>query len=382
MSKEDYYKLLGVEKSVSPEDLKKAYRKMAMKYHPDRNQGNADAEAKFKKISEAYEILQDPQKRAAYDQYGHGAFDGSGGFAGAGGGGFSGGGFSDISDMFEEIFGRGFSGGRRQHSQSDGVNGSDLRYDVSLTLEQAHEGFSDTIHIHKNIKCSDCTGSGAEKGTSPILCSACKGMGTTHFQQGFFTFERTCGKCGGAGKEIKSPCKPCRGTGRIAKQQELKITIPAGVEDGTRLRIANEGEAGARGGSTGDLYLFVSVKPHTLFTRQEADLHCVVPVPMTVAVLGGDVEVPTIDGSRTKITIPAGTQPTEKLRLKGKGMTILRQSRRGDMIIHIMVEIPVKLSSEQIDLIKQFSEVEKKEESNPKTKSFMDKVKEFMSGKK
>jgi molecular chaperone DnaJ len=377
MAKEDYYKILEVDRGVSPEELKKAYRKMAMKYHPDRNQGKASAEQKFKEINEAYEVLQDSQKRAAYDQYGHQAFDGSGGFPGGGQSGF-GGGFSDISEMFEEVFGRGF-GGASARRDSQGAAGSDLRYDLDLTLEQAHTGFSDTISLRKNMKCDDCTGSGAAKGSNTTTCSACNGMGAVHFQQGFFTFERACNQCGGAGKVIKTPCKTCSGSGRLSKQHSITITVPAGVEDGTRLRISNEGEAGIRGGGTGDLYVFISIKSHALFTRHDADLHCAVPVPMTVAVLGGELEVPTIDGNRSKINIPAGTQSGEKFKLRSKGMNILRQSKRGDMIVHVMVETPVNLTPEQKEVMKQFNDLQEKE-AHPKTTSFMDKVKDFMSG--
>lgn len=379
-AKKDYYELLGVAKNVSPEDLKKAYRKLAMKYHPDRNQGNKDAEAKFKEISEAYEVLSDEQKRSAYDQYGHGAFDGG---MGGGAGGFGGGGFSDFSDIFEEVFGRGFGGstGHRggRGAQSQGQPGSDLRYDVAITLEQAHQGVSENVSLRKSEKCGECQGSGAAKGTKSATCDTCHGAGTMRFQQGFFTLERTCTKCGGAGQTIKDPCKPCGGAGRVQKPKTISITIPAGVEDGTRLRVAGEGEAGMRGGHAGDLYIFISVKPHDLFIRQGDDIHCQVPIPMTTAVLGGEVEIPTIDGNRAKVTIPAGAQPGEKFRLKGKGMNVMRTTRRGDMIVHAMVEIPVNLSSEQKKLMEEFTKVESTTSNShhPKTQGFFDKVKNF-----
>lgn len=379
-AKKDYYDLLGIPKSVSQEDLKKAYRKLAMKYHPDRNQGNKDAETKFKEISEAYEVLSDDQKRAAYDQYGHGAFDGG---MGGGGGGSHGGGFRDFTDIFEEVFGQGFGGssgfrggrGSAQHGQP----GSDLRYDVTITLEQAHQGVSQNISLRKSEKCGECHGSGATKGTKSSTCDQCHGSGMMRFQQGFFTLERSCTKCGGAGQTIKDPCKPCGGSGRVQKQKTISITIPSGVEDGTRLRISGEGEAGLRGGHAGDLYIFISVKPHELFIRQADDVHCQVPIPMTIAVLGGEIEIPTIDGTRAKIAIPAGSQPGEKFRLKGKGMNVMRTTRRGDMIVHAMVEIPVNLTAEQKKLMSEFKTLEdtKPNAHHPKTKSFFDKVKDF-----
>jgi molecular chaperone DnaJ len=380
-AKKDYYELLGVSRTVSQEDLKKAYRKLAMKYHPDRNQGDKDAEAKFKEISEAYEVLSDQQKRAAYDQYGHGAFDGS--MGGGGAGGFRSGGFSDFTDIFEEVFGRGFggAGGFRSSagSASYGQAGADLRYDVTITLEQAHQGVSESVTLRKSEKCSECNGSGAAKGTKATTCDGCHGSGTMRFKQGFFTLERTCTKCGGAGQTINDPCKPCGGSGRVQKQKTISRTIPAGVEDGTRLRIAGEGEAGLRGGPSGDLYVFISVRPHALFIRQGDDIHCQVPIPMTTAVLGGEIEIPTIDGSRAKVTIPAGSQPGEKFRLKNKGMNVMRTTRRGDMIVHAMVEIPVNLTADQQRLMEEFKKAgsSQSQANHPKTQSFFDKVKGF-----
>lgn len=380
-TKKDYYELLGVSKNVSQDELKKAYRKLAMKYHPDRNQGDKDAEHKFKEITEAYDVLRDEQKRAAYDQYGHSAFDGS--MGGGQGGGFGGGGFTDFSDIFEEVFGRGFGGGfggaRRGGGAPQGQAGADLRYDVTLTLEQAHQGISENISLRKTEKCGDCHGSGAAKGTKSATCDGCHGTGTMRFQQGFFTLERTCSKCGGSGQVIKDPCRPCSGSGRVQKPKTISITIPAGVEDGTRLRVAGEGEAGMRGGPAGDLYVFISVRPHDLFIRQGDDVHCQVPVPMTTAVLGGEIEIPTIDGTRAKVTIPAGTQPNEKFRLKAKGMNIMRTTRRGDMIVHAMVEIPVNLTAEQRSLMENFKgqSGDQTDGHHPKTKTFFDKVKGF-----
>lgn len=382
-SKKDYYELLGVSRDVSAADLKKAYRKLAMKYHPDRNQGNKEAEAKFKEMTEAYDVLRDEQKRAAYDQYGHGAFEGGMG-GGAGAGGFGGGGFSDFGDIFEEVFGRGFGGfgGQRGGRQSQAQGGADLRYDISLTLEQAHKGFSENITLRKSETCSDCKGSGAAKGSKPTTCDQCHGSGTMRFQQGFFTLERTCSKCSGAGQMIKDPCKTCSGSGRVQKPKTISITVPAGVEDGTRLRVSGEGEAGLRGGPSGDLYVFISVKSHDLFIRHGDDIHCQVPIPMIDAVLGGEIEVPTIDGTRAKVTIPAGTQPNEKFRLRNKGMHVMRTTRRGDMIVHAMVEIPVNLSKEQKAVMESFKS-EAKDSSDahhPKTTGFFDKVKSFWDG--
>lgn len=383
-AKEDYYELLGVPKSATAEELKKAYRKLAMKYHPDRNQGNKDAEKKFKEISEAYEVLRDEQKRAAYDQYGHQAF--GNGAGGGQAGGF--GGFSDFSDIFEEVFGRGFGSGasgagHRGGGSFHGQAGADLRYDVTINLEQAHQGLSESVTLRKSEKCGECHGSGAAKGTKSTTCDTCHGAGTMRFQQGFFTLERTCTKCGGGGQMIKDPCKPCGGSGRVQKAKTISITIPAGVEDGTRLRVSGEGEAGMRGGATGDLYVFISVRPHDLFIRQGDDVHCQVPVPMTTAVLGGEVEIPTIDGTRAAVTIPAGAQPGEKFRLKNKGMNIMRTTRRGDMIVHAMVEIPVNLSDQQHKLMEDFRKINGASQSDahhPKTQSFFNKVKRFWDG--
>lgn len=379
MSKKDYYEVLGVDRSVSKEDLKKAYRKKAMEHHPDRNKNDATAEQKFKEISEAYEVLKDDQKRAAYDSYGHSAFEIGGHGPAGGGGGFGGGfgGFGGFGDIFEEVFGGGM--GRRQGAGSMAQNGTDLRYDMTINLEEAHQGFSKEIDVRKSVTCESCNGKGAEKGSSADTCNTCHGSGTMRFQQGFFTLERTCTACNGAGQTIKNPCKTCRGEGRVVKSSKLEVTIPAGVEDGMRLRLSGEGEAGMRGGYAGDLYVFVSVRPHDLFVRQENDLHCQVPVPMTVAVLGGEIEVPTIDGKKVSLTIPKGTQSAEKFRLRGKGMAVLKSLARGDMIVHAMVETPVHLTEAQLNLMEEFQKEEQKhpKKQNPKTSSFFDKVKHF-----
>lgn len=379
MSKRDYYEVLGVDKSVSKEDLKKAYRKKAMEHHPDRNKNDPTAEQKFKEISEAHEVLKDDQKRAAYDSYGHSAFEngghGPGSGAGSSGNGF--GGFGGFGDIFEEVFGGGM--GRRQGGGSMAQNGSDLRYDMTINLEEAHEGFSRKIDVRKAVSCSGCNGKGAEKGSSADTCKTCHGSGTMRFQQGFFTLERTCTACNGAGQTIKNPCKTCRGEGRVIKNSKLEVTIPAGIEDGMRLRLSGEGEAGMRAGYAGDLYVFVSVRPHDLFIRQGNDLHCQVPVPMTVAVLGGEIEVPTIDGKKVSLTIPKGTQSAEKFRLRGKGMSVLKSLAKGDMIVHAMVETPVNLTDSQQKLMEEFQREEQKhpKKQNPKTSNFFDKMKSF-----
>ncbi len=380
-AKKDYYESLEVAKSATADELKKAYRKLAMKYHPDRNQGDTKAEAKFKELSEAYDVLRDEQKRAAYDQYGHQAFEGGmGGSSHGQGSGFGGGGFSNFSDIFEEVFGGGFGGASRGgRAQQQGQPGSDLRYDMTLTLDQAHQGISETINIRKANKCDGCSGSGAAKGSKATTCATCHGSGSMRFQQGFFTLERSCTSCGGAGQTIKDPCRLCGGAGRSEGSKTIDITIPAGVEDGTRLRVSGEGEAGMRGGPAGDLYVFIVVKPHDLFIRQGDDIHCQVPIPMTMAVLGGEIEIPTIDGTKAKLKIPLGTQPNEKFRLKSKGMNVMRSPRRGDMIVHAMVEVPVKLNKEQKELMESFKSLgsAKSDHHHPKTKGFVDKVKKI-----
>lgn len=375
MSK-NYYDILGVSKSANADDLKKAYRKLAKQYHPDQNKGNKDAEEKFKEISHAYDVLSDDQKRAAYDRYGHDAFTqggmgGAGGGAGAGGFDFSAG----FADIFEDLFGMG--GGRRGGNESAATRGADLRYNLNVTLEEAFNGKNETIKITTAASCETCSGSGGANGSKPVNCGTCNGSGRIRATQGFFTVERTCTSCGGVGKTIKDPCKTCAGSGRTRKEKTLAVNIPAGVEEGTRIRLSGEGEVGVRGGATGDLYIFVGIKPHTLFVRDGADIHCNIPIAMTTAALGGAIEVPTIDGSRVKVTIPEGTQHGHQMRLRGKGMSILRASSRGDMYIHTMVETPIKLSKKQKELLKEFD----KAGSNvsPQSEGFFDKVKEFWS---
>lgn len=377
----DFYEVLGASKGASDDELKKAYRKLAMQYHPDRNPGNAEAEKKFKEINEAYDVLKDPQKKAAYDRFGHAAFtQGGGGNAGggAGMGGFDFGG--NFSDIFEDLFSE-FTGGRRggrqqQGGSSAGARGADLRYNLDISLEEAFKGKQQSVKITTSASCESCNGSGAEKGTKPETCTTCDGRGTVRAQQGFFTIERTCPSCSGTGKVIKTPCKACAGTGTERREKTLNVTIPAGVEEGTRIRLAGEGEAGFRGGPSGDLYIFLSVKPHKIFRREGANIHCHVPITFTTAALGGTVEVPTIDGGRVKVTIPAGTQSGHQFRLKAKGMSILRSNATGDMYIEVQVETPVNLSKKQKELLKEF-EGEAGSKSNPESEGFFAKVKEF-----
>lgn len=375
MSKRDYYEVLGVVRGASAEEIKRAYRKMAMQYHPDRNPGDKEAEARFKEINEAYEVLKDDQKRAAYDRFGHDAFTNGAG-AGGGFGGFDfGGGFADI---FDEMFGE-FMGGRRGAGASANLRGSDLRYDMEITLEEAFTGKTATISVPTSTTCDACHGTGGRDGAAPAACPTCGGIGRVRAQQGFFTIERTCPTCHGQGRVIKDPCRQCGGSGRQRKDKTLEVRIPAGVEDSTRIRLAGEGEAGLRGGPPGDLYIFLRVKPHRLFQRDGANILCKVPIPMTTAALGGTVEVPTIDGSRAKVTIPKGTQTGHQFRLKDKGMSILRSSARGDMYIQAVVETPVKLTKRQEELLRQFEEAGKDNahEHSPESTSFFKRVKEL-----
>ncbi|MDX2112992.1 MAG: molecular chaperone DnaJ [Alphaproteobacteria bacterium] len=369
----DFYEILGVSKTASADELKKAYRKLAMQHHPDKNPGDKKAEEKFKEISHAYDILSDEQKRAAYDRYGHDAFT-QGGMGGAGGGAggfdFSASGFADI---FEDLFGMG--GGARQRQPSGPARGADLRYNLSISLEDAFKGKQETIKVATAVACESCSGSGGEKGSAPVSCGTCSGSGRIRMSQGFFTMERTCTSCQGMGKVIKNPCKSCAGSGRVRKEKTLSVNIPAGVEEGTRIRLSNEGEVGARGGPAGDLYIFVSVAEHPIFKRDGADIHCQIPIPMTTAALGGSIEAPTIDGTRVKVSIPEGTQSGHQMRLRGKGMSVLRSGHRGDMYIHTQVETPVKLSKKQKDLLKEFEK--SGGHTSPESEGFFAKVKEF-----
>jgi molecular chaperone DnaJ len=377
MAKRDFYETLGVEKGADADTMKKAYRKLAMQYHPDRNPGDKAAEAKFKELNEAYDILKDDQKRAAYDRFGHQAFEGGmGGRGGPGGGpqGFDFGG-SNFADIFEDFFG-GFSEQRRGGGGASAASrGSDLRYNLSITLEEAFKGKQENIKVTTSATCDVCQGSGAEAGSKPITCPTCSGSGRVRAQQGFFTIERSCTTCQGAGKIIKDPCRKCAGSGRVRKEKSLLVTIPAGVEEGNRIRLAGEGEAGFRGGPDGDLYIFLSVKPHALFERAGSHLLCKIPIPFTTASLGGSIEAPTIEGSKVKVTIPEGTQSGQQFRVRGKGMSAARSHSRGDMVIQVSVETPVHLNKKQKDLLREFEK--SGEHTSPESEGFFNKVKEF-----
>src|SRR6516165_10047466 len=370
MAKQDFYEVLGVAKSASADDLKKAFRKLAMQYHPDRNSGDKSAEQKFKDINEAYDVLKDDQKRAAYDRFGHAAFEQTGG-RGPGDFGFSGG----FADIFDEMFGEFMGGGRR--GQTGPSRGSDLRYNLEVTLEESFRGKQSTIRVATLAACEACHGSGAEAGAKPTTCGTCHGRGRIRAQQGFFTVERTCTSCQGAGRVIERPCRSCAGQGRTRREKTLSVNIPPGVEDGTRIRLAGEGEVGIRGASPGDLYIFVSVAPHRIFQRDGANIYCRVPLPITSAALGGTIEVPTVDGSRARVTVPAGTQSGHQFRLKAKGMTVLRSAARGDMFIEAVVETPVNLSKRQQELLREFEKEGENRRTHPESEGFFARVKEF-----
>ena len=369
MAKQDFYELLGVGREASAEEIKKAYRKLAMQYHPDRNPGDQKAEQHFKDINEAYDVLKDDQKRAAYDRFGHAAFEQGGGRGGPGDFGFAGG----FADIFEEMFGSMMGGGR---SSNGAARGNDLRYNLEITLEEAFNGRETQVRVPTLVLCDACHGSGAEAGSRPSNCPTCRGAGRVRTQQGFFTLERTCPTCHGAGKIIENPCRACGGQGRVRKEKALNVTIPAGVEDGTRIRLAGEGEAGLRGAGNGDPYIFLLVKPNPPFHRDGANIHCRVPISMPTAALGGAIEVPTIDGSRAKITVPAGTQTGHQFRLRGKGMSVLRSHTRGDMYAEVSVETPVRLTKRQQELLREF-ENEGGNHTSPESEGFFAKVKEF-----
>lgn len=372
MDKQDFYDMLGLKKGAGEDELKRAYRKAAMAYHPDRNPGDDEAERKFKEINEAYDVLKDPQKRAAYDRFGHAAFENGMGAAGGGAHGFD---FaSGFADIFDEMFGD-FVGGRR--GTSGGGRGSDLRYNLEITFEEAHAGRTVSIRVPTSVVCESCAGSGTEGGTQPVTCPSCSGVGKVRTQQGFFTIERTCPTCGGAGRVIQNPCVTCSGAGRTNTEKALEVTIPPGVDDGTRIRLSGEGEAGLRGAPPGDLYIFLSIKPHKLFKRDGADLYCAVPIPMTTAAMGGTIEVPTIDGSRAKVSIPAGTQPGAQFRLRSKGIAVLRSPSRGDMFVQVRVETPVNLTKRQKELLKEFEEEGAASNTSPESHGFFNRVKEF-----
>ena len=373
MASKDYYQTLGVGKDASSTDIKKAYRRLAKEYHPDHN-SDQTAEDKFREVSEAYQILSDDQKRSTYDQFGSAAFEGQGGGGGFGGG-FQGFG-SSFADVFDDLFGE-FRGKRQGNTSSN--RGDDVRYNLSISLEEAFKGNKTKIRIPSTINCNKCGGSGAEGDTAPSTCGTCHGAGRVHAQQSIFTIERTCPTCQGAGQIIKNPCRGCSGSGRVSKEKVLSVTIPPGVEEGTRIRLSGEGEAGVRGGQPGDLYIFLSIKNHHIFERQSRNLYCSVPLPMTTAALSGTIEVPCLDGSRTKLKIPAGTQAGHKFRLKGKGMPSMRGSvPSGDLYVHVNVETPSNLSKKQRELLEAFHSSSQGKGNNPETDGFIKKLKVFL----
>ena len=375
MAKSDYYETLGVERGVDEKALKSAFRKKAMQFHPDRNPGDATAEAKFKELNEAYEVLKDPQKRSAYDRFGHAAFEqGNGGM----GGGFGGGGASAFSDIFEDIFGE-MMGGRGRARSGGRERGADLRYNMEVTLEEAWAGKNAEISVPTAITCETCSGSGSKPGSSPKTCATCSGSGRVRAASGFFSIERTCPTCQGRGEVISDPCGKCHGQGRVTRERTLSVNIPAGIEDGVRIRLAGEGEAGARGGPAGDLYIFLSVRPHEFFQRDGADLFCRIPVSMTTAALGGQFEVTTLDGTKTRVKVPEATQTGKQFRLKGKGMPVMRTSNHGDLYIQVAVETPQNLTRRQRELLEEFNKISS-ENNNPESSGFFSKMKNFLDG--
>ncbi len=379
MSKRDYYDVLGVQKGASADEIKKGFRKKAKELHPDRNNDNPDAESQFKEVNEAYDILKDADKKAAYDQMGHAAFEH--GMGGRPGGGFHGSQDfgSAFSDVFDDLFGD-FMGGGRGGGRQRASRGSDLRYNLRVNLEEAYGGLQKTINVPGSAPCGSCSGTGAEGGAEPVTCPTCSGMGKVRAQQGFFTVERTCPTCSGLGQIIKNPCKTCSGAGRVEKDRALSVNIPAGVETGTRIRLGGEGEAGLRGGPAGDLYIFIEVNDHKIFERDGTNLFCRVPVSMGTAALGGSIEVPTIDGGRTRVQIPSGSQSGRQMRLRSKGMPSLRGGGAGDMFIELAVETPVNLTARQKELLAEFEALS--EENNPESSSFFSSVKNFWDSMK
>ena len=368
MAKRDYYEVLGVNRDASEEELKKSYRRLAMKHHPDRNPDNPKAEEHFKEAKEAYEVLSDSQKRAAYDQYGHAGVDPS---AGAG----QGAGFSGFADAFGDIFGDIFGGGR---GRSNVYRGADLRYNLEVSLEEAARGTETKIRIPALEECETCHGTGAKPGTQPVSCPTCGGHGQVRMQQGFFSIQQTCPKCHGSGKVVPTPCGTCHGAGRMKKHKTLSVKIPPGVDEGDRIRLSGEGEAGTNGGPAGDLYVVIHIRQHAVFTRDHNDLHCEMPISITTASLGGDIEIPTLEGS-AKIKIPAETQTGKIFRLRGKGIKGVRSAQHGDLMCHVVVETPVNLTARQKELLEELEAISAKHEGrhNPRAKSWMDKVKEF-----
>ena len=372
MSKRDYYDVLGVGRQASADELKKAYRAKARELHPDRNKDNPDAEAQFKEVNEAYDVLKDGQKKAAYDQFGHAAVDGSMGAGGPRGGGDFG---SAFSDVFEDLFGD-FMGGGGRGRQQRARRGADLRYNLQVTLEEAFTGKQASITVPGSVNCDKCNGTGAEGGAAPQTCPTCQGHGKVRASQGFFTIERTCPTCSGQGKIVKDPCRACAGAGQVRKERTLNVQVPPGVETGTRIRLASEGEAGPMGGPPGDLYIFMEVRQHPIFERDGTNLFCRIPVPMTTAALGGEIEAPNLDGGRSRVKVPAGVQSGKQMRLRGKGMPVLQRSGQfGDLYIELQVETPVNLTRRQEELLREF-EAEKANNS-PENQDFFSKVKDF-----
>lgn len=380
MAKRDFYEVLGVGKGASKDEVKKAYRKKAKELHPDRNSDNPNAEEQFKEVNEAHNILKDVEKKAAYDRFGHAAFDG--GMGGGRPGGFGGQAefSSAFSDVFDDLFGDFMGGGQRGGGRQRATRGSDLRYNLRVTLEEAFSGTQKSINVPTSVTCDKCSGTGAEGGAEPQTCPTCSGMGKVRAQQGFFTVERTCPTCSGIGQIIKNPCKVCAGAGRTEKNRSLSVNIPGGVDTGTKIRLAGEGEAGLRSGPTGDLYIFIEVQDHSLFQRDGINLFCQVPVSMASAALGGDIEVPTIDGGRSRVKIPAGSQAGRRMRLRSKGMPSLRGSSVGDMMIELAVETPVNLTSRQKEILREFDDLA--ENNNPNSSSFFSKVRHFWDSMK
>jgi molecular chaperone DnaJ len=386
MAKKDFYEILGIARGASEDDIKKAYRQKAKEFHPDRNADNPNAEARFKEVAEAYDVLKDATKKAAYDRFGHAAFEGGMGAGGGGGrrpGGQAGpqGDFaSAFSDVFDDLFGDFMGGGRGGGAGQRAARGSDLRYNLRISLEEAYAGLQRTINVPSAVTCAECDGTGAEGGAEPVSCPTCSGMGKVRAQQGFFTVERTCPTCSGLGQIIKNACTGCHGQGRVERERALSVNIPPGVETGTRIRLAGEGEAGMRGGPTGDLYIFIEVRDHPLFERDGTNLHCRVPVSMVTAALGGDIEVPSIDGGRSRVKVPGGSQSGRQMRLRGKGMPALRGGGHGDMFIEMAVETPVNLTSRQKELLREFEGLG--DNNHPEAHNFFSKVKNFWDGMK
>ena len=374
MAKRDFYETLGVAKNASDEEIKKAYRKLAMKYHPDRNPDSKQAEDKFKEAKEAYEMLSDPQKREAYDRFGHAGVDPNMGGAGGAGAGFGGG----FSDAFGDIFGDIFGGGGRQRGGPQVYRGADLRYNLDITLEQAANGFDTTIRVPSWDECDTCHGSGAKPGTSATTCGTCGGHGQVRMQQGFFSIQQTCPKCHGSGKVIADPCSPCAGSGRVKRNKTLEVKIPAGIDDGMRIRSTGNGEPGMNGGPPGDLYVEIHIKQHAVFQRDGDDLHCEMPISFAKAALGGEIEVPTLSG-KVSFSVPEGTQSGKTFRLRSKGVKGVRSGFPGDLFCHVVVETPIKLTDRQKDLLREFEQLtaEGGAKHSPQSKSWMDKVKEF-----